>query len=229
LPKSIFITATDTGVGKTTISAALAKILKDKGYSVGYYKPVETGCRQNCSDGEILSKITGQPFDEITLYRFSQPVAPLIAQRIEGKDINLNNIYTHLDKLRSKYDYLIVEGAGGIKVPITEQYGQIYTYTDFIYETGLPVLIVSRAGLGTINHTALTVDVLNFINADIRGIILNGYTGEDISEDTNPEVITQMTGVDILTLCSRSNTPIEECYNGLSGILERIFQISPLL
>ncbi|NPA16516.1 MAG: dethiobiotin synthase [Aquificae bacterium] len=223
MPKSIFVTATDTGVGKTTVSAALAKILKDRGYSVGYYKPVETGCGQVCSDGELLSKITGQPLDEITVYRFTQPVAPFVAQQLEGEEIDINRLYAHLDSLQSKYEYIIVEGAGGLKVPITEQYGQIYTYADFIYETGLPVLIVAQAGLGTINHTALTVDVLNFINAEIRGIILNGYTGEDISEDTNPEVIAQMTGVDILALCSRSDTPVDECYYRLLGVLELIF------
>ncbi|NPA57674.1 MAG: dethiobiotin synthase, partial [Aquificae bacterium] len=193
MSNTIFITATDTSVGKTTVSGALAKILKDKGYSVGYFKPVETGCGQVCPDGETLSRITGQPLEEVVLYSFSNPVAPLVAQQLEGKEIDINRIYTHLDYLQSRYDYLIVEGAGGIKVPITERDGQIYTYLDFVYETGLAVLIVARAGLGTINHTSLTVDVLNYINADIKGIILNGYTGEDVSERTNPEVIYQMT------------------------------------
>jgi len=150
-------------------------------------------------------------------------VAPFVAQRLEGERIDINKIYTHLEYLQTKYDYLIIEGAGGIKVPITEQEGHIYTYADLIYETGIPVIIVSRAGLGTINHTVLTVDTLNLINAQIKGIILNGYTGKDISENTNPDVIAQMTGVNILALCNNSDIPVEECYRRLSRAIWQIF------
>ncbi|WP_457639433.1 dethiobiotin synthase [Persephonella sp.] len=223
MPKSIFITATDTGVGKTTVSAALAKILRDKGFRVGYYKPVETGCIDECTDGKLLSEITGQPVDEITLYRFEAPVAPYVAEKLEDSQIDIELLYAHLDYLKAKYDYLIVEGAGGIRVPITEHFGQIITYADFVYEASLPVLVVARAGLGTINHTVLTVDVLNFINADIKGIIINGYSGRDISEDSNPEVIAEMTGIDILAVCSQSEDPVEECYYRLLGVVDLIF------
>ncbi len=210
LSKAIFITGTDTGVGKTVVAGAVVKLLKSKGYNVGYFKPVETGCSPECSDAKAISQITGQHIDEVVLYQFKNPVAPLVAERLEGNKIDMAKIYFHLDKLRKSYDYLIVEGAGGIKVPITEEDGNIITYLDFVYETFLPVVIVSRAGLGTINHTVLTVDALNLINADIRGIVINGYTGETVSERTNPEVMYEMTGVPVLAVINKMKNPIED-------------------
>lgn len=223
MSKAIFVTATDTGVGKTTVSAALAYILKNKGFSVGYYKPVETGCIPECSDAALLSKITGQNIDEIVLYSFDTPVAPIVAEEVEYKEIQMDKIYSHLEQLRGRYEYLIVEGAGGIKVPITEEDGQIITYLDFVYESSLPVLVVSRAGLGTINHTVLTVDALSSVNADIKGIVLNDYTGENLSEKRNPEIIHLMTGIEILGICSRSHKPVEECISKLEPVIDFIF------
>ena len=223
MSKVIFVTATDTGVGKTTVCAAIAKILKDKGQNVGYFKPVETGCEPICSDASLLSRITGQDIDEIVLYRFRSPVSPFVAQEIEFKEIDAGNILFYLDYLKRRYDFLIVEGAGGIKVPITQDNGKIITFLDLVYEASLPVLIVSRAGLGTINHTVLTVDALNSINAQIKGIIINGFKGEEPSEEKNPEVIQMMTGIDVLTLCYKSEDPINECYKKIEPILYTIF------
>ena len=214
MARTIFITATDTGVGKTTVSSAIAYILKEKGYNVGYFKPVETGCSPDCLDASTLAQITGQPVEEIVLYRFKTPVAPLVAEEIEGVQINLENILSHLDKLISKYDYLIVEGAGGIKVPITRRDGEIFTYLDFVYETKMPVLVVARASLGTINHTTLTIDVLNSINADIIGIVMNGFS-EDKNEFYNPVIIEEMTGVPVIWKCRKSNNPVIECLKNI--------------
>ena len=223
MSKVIFVTATDTGVGKTTISAALAKILKDRGQNVGYYKPVETGCDPVCPDTSILSKITGQDIDEIVLYKFKPPVSPLVAQDFESVKIDIERILFYLDDLKRKYDFLIVEGAGGIKVPITQHEGRIVTYLDIVYEASLPVLIVSRAGLGTINHTVLTVDALNSVNAQIKGIIINGFKGEELSEEKNPEVIQMMTGVDVLAICCESKDPVNECYKKIEPVMDIIF------
>ncbi|WP_297492795.1 dethiobiotin synthase [Persephonella sp.] len=223
MSKVIFITATDTGVGKTTVSAALAKLLKDRGKNIGYFKPVETGCDPVCSDASLLSKITGQALDEIVLYRFSYPVSPFVAQEYEPVEIDMDHILLYLDSLKKKYDFLIVEGAGGIKVPITENEGRIITYLDLVYEASLPVLIVSRAGLGTINHTVLTVDALNSINAQIKGVIMNGYKGSDPSEEKNPEIIHMMTGIDILAVCCQSEDPVGECCKNLEPVLSYIF------
>jgi len=195
--KAIFITGTDTGVGKTYISYLIAKLLLDKNIKVGYFKPVETGCHPECEDGKKLSSLTKQNIDEVVLYKFKDPVAPLVAEREEKKKIDIEKIKKHLENLKQKYDFLIVEGAGGIYVPITESNEKIYTYLDFVKETNLPTLIVARANLGTINHTVLTYKALENISARILGVVLNNASkNPDLAEKTNQEIIRQMLKID---------------------------------
>lgn len=213
---SVFITATDTGVGKTTVSAAICKILKEKGINVGYFKPVETGCNPVPSDAYNLSLITGQPLEEVVLYTFENPVAPYTATLMEGKDIDIQKIIEHYNHLKSKYDFVVVEGAGGLLVPIKKN----YTYLNLIEDLNIPVLIVSRASLGTINHTVLTVKALEGKN--IVGIVMNGFSGKDVSEKTNPYVIEEMTGIKVLAKCSESHNPVDECYNNLKNDIKVI-------
>ncbi|MEN3039691.1 MAG: dethiobiotin synthase, partial [Candidatus Kryptonium sp.] len=117
--QAVFITATDTGVGKTTVSAGLAKVLLNRGLKVGYYKPVETGVEDYPQDGKLLSQITGQPLEEVVLYTYKNPLAPYPASLIEGKEVDIDKIVQHFRYLQSKCDFLIVEGAGGVYVPIT--------------------------------------------------------------------------------------------------------------
>jgi len=194
--KAVFITGTDTGVGKTYVSCLIARFLKGKGINVGYFKPVETGCSPVCEDAEKMSKITKQPIDEIVLFKFKNPVAPFVAEEKENIKISIDKIKKHFEFLNKKYDFLIVEGAGGIMVPITEKNGQIYTYLDFVKELNIPVIIVARANLGTINHTVLTVNALKSINVDIKAVVLNQASeNPDLAEKTNPEIIKQMTGI----------------------------------
>ncbi len=197
MKKVIFITGTDTGVGKTYFSKLLVEYFKNKGFKTGYFKPVETGCNPECEDAKKLSEITGQSIDEVVLYKFRNPAAPLVAEREEGIKINIEKIKEYLERLKKKYDVLIVEGAGGIMVPITQINGGIYTYLDFVKETKLPVIIVSRANLGTINHTVLTVNALKNINAEIEAVILNQASkNPDLAEKTNPQIIKEMTGIE---------------------------------
>lgn len=216
--KVLFITATDTGVGKTTVSAALAKIVKEKDIKVGYFKPVETGVEEYPVDGKLLSDITGQSIDEVVLYKFKNPVAPYPASEIEGVEIDLEKIKQQYEYLKQKYEFLIVEGAGGVYVPITKN----YTYVDMVKEFNLPVLVVSRAKLGTINHTVLTVKALKGVK--IAGIVMNGFDGSDISEETNPRVIYEMTGIPIIAKCFSSKNPVEECYRCLKPAFETIYK-----
>ena len=223
MAKQIFITGTDTGVGKTTVSEALAFILKQKGHSVGYFKPVETGCEKRCEDAYSLSKITNQNLDEILCYSFKEPLAPLVAERLENKKINIEKIKTHFENLKEKYEYLIVEGAGGILVPITEQNGKIYTYLDLLKMFNIPSVIVSRAGLGTINHTTLTVRVMK--DLEIKGIIMNGFSrNPDISQKTNPQIIEEMTKIPVIAKILEGENPFEESIKNLKKIIWKIFE-----
>lgn len=211
---SLFITATDTGVGKTTLSAAICKLLKEKGVNVAYFKPAETGCQPIPQDAYTISKITGQPLEEVVIYTFENPVAPYTATVLEGKEIDIQKIIKHYKYLKTKYDFVIVEGAGGLLVPIKKN----YTYLNLIEDLNIPVLIVSRASLGTINHTALTIRSLE--GKEIVGIVMNGFSGEDISEETNPQIIQEMTGVKVLAKCKKSQQPVEECYSKLMDFVK---------
>ncbi len=225
MKKQIFITGTDTEVGKTTVSEAISFLLKENGYTVGYYKPVETGCEEKCNDAYSLSKITGQELTEILSFSFKNPVAPLVAERIEKKRISIKKIIEDFSFLKIKYDYLIVEGAGGILVPITKENGKIYTYLDLVSLVEIPALVVSRAGLGTINHTVLTVEALKNKNIKIKGIVMNGFSGEnEISENTNPQIVEEMTNVSVIAKILKSQNPFEESVKSLKNVIWEIFK-----
>ncbi len=225
MSKAIFVTATDTGVGKTTVSAAIASILKENGKSVGYFKPVETGCGEGPNDAKLLSEITGQSLDEVVLYTFEYPVSPYMATKMERRKIDVQRIIDHYRKLREKYEYLIVEGAGGVCVPIKREGKDFYTYIELIRDMDIGSLVVARGGLGTINHTCLTVRALKDRNLNVKGVVMNLFTGsdEDVSEMTNSIVIMEMTGVPVLGKCLLSENPIEECRYSIKDSIERLF------
>ena len=196
LKKQVFITGTDTEVGKTFVAKLLAESFISVGYKTGYYKPIETGCDPICSDTFDLIQITGQLYQEALLYQFKTPASPLSADMKERKGIYIDKLVNHYLKMKKKYNVLIVEGAGGLLVPITKKDEKIYTYLDFIKMLKIPVLIVARATLGTINHTALTVRILKEEGVDIKGIILNKYPQKpDWATETNAEIISLMTGI----------------------------------
>jgi dethiobiotin synthetase len=200
--KTVFITGTDTGVGKTYISALLAQIYLDLGYTVGYLKPVETGCDPLCNDTFNITQITGQPFDEALVYSFQEPAAPYAAALKENRSIDISKIKERYDKLRKKYDLVIVEGAGGLLVPITKVEGQLYTYLELVKDLDIPVVVVAKSTIGTINHTALTARCLQERQAKVNGIILNKYPkNPDWAEKTNPDIIKELTKIDkVITL-----------------------------
>jgi dethiobiotin synthetase len=194
--KVVFITGTDTGVGKTFIATQLVKGFQNLNYKVGYFKPIETGCDPICNDVFNVTQLTGQMFDEAIVYSFHEPAAPYSAEQKEKKKIDIQKIKNRFEKLKSKYEFLVVEGAGGLLVPITKQNGKIFTYLDLIKELNTPVIIVARASLGTINHSVLTLRCLQNENIQINGIILNKYPPKpNWVEKTNPDIIKEMGGI----------------------------------
>lgn len=192
--KGIFITGTDTGVGKTFVAVGLITALKKLGYSVCPMKPVETGCRSlngRLVPADALKLICAaevdEPLNSINPYRFRQPVAPAVAAGLEGVVINKQKIFSAYRQLSDKYDITFVEGAGGIMVPIWRN----YLFLDFIKDLKLPVVIVARLGLGTINHTLLSIEAARNRGINVLGVVLNDAlkTGNDISVKTNMQVI----------------------------------------
>ncbi len=214
--RGILVTGTDTGVGKTFITYNIARGLRDKGVKVACFKPVETGVDDVPGDGQMLARATGQDIDEVVLYRAKKPLAPYSAM-LEGElIISIEKIVERYRELRDKNDVVLVEGAGGIAVPIVKG----YTYADLAKDLDTEVLIVARAVLGTINHSVLTVEYARKRGLKLTGLILNMYTGKDPSEKTNPEVIYQMTGLKPLIIRKYENMEIEG--HELSALLDLI-------
>ena len=170
----IFITGTDTGVGKTLVSAALALYLKKQGLTVGVMKPIEAGTapsKEAQSDATRLRSIieSDEPLGAIRPYAFELPVAPLAAAQKEGQAINLETIKKIYRLLSARYDSMIVEGVGGVRVPIAPK----STVADLIKSLHLPVIVVGRSGLGGINHALLTIEALQRNRIPIVALVLN--------------------------------------------------------
>ena len=150
------------------------------------------------ADTNKLIKASGvnEPIDLINPYRLKHPLAPSVAADIEGVKIERRKILSAHSRLSKKYDITIVEGAGGIMVPIYKK----YLFLDLAKDLGLPVVIVSRPGLGTINHTLLTIEALKNKGLDISGVIINysEISRKGLSEKTNPEVIEKLGGMTVL-------------------------------
>jgi len=200
--KGLFITGTDTGVGKTYVAAGLVTALRRRGVNVGVMKPAETGCSMRFGqlipkDAQRLIKAAGVR-DSLALvnpYRFRKPLAPFVAAGLERKQVNMREIINAYHTLSTRHEFMIVEGAGGIMVPLSRS----ATYLDLAYSIGIPVLIVARPGLGTINHTLLTVSALRERNIPIAGIMIN-YAKDwktGLAEQTSPELIEKMSNVKI--------------------------------
>jgi dethiobiotin synthetase len=208
MPKGFFITGTDTGVGKTVITAALIRTAGIIGLRVCGMKPIETGCQKSehrskegillPSDGMFLREMAGmqEPLDLVTPVRFENPLSPLSASGIEGRTIDLEKIKKAFTCLAENYDAVIVEGIGGLLVPIKRDYFVLDLARDF----GLPLIVVSSPGLGTINHSMLTVRLATQEGLTVAGIIMNySRTPEgNLAERTNPEAIEQVSPVPLI-------------------------------
>ncbi len=200
--RGVFITGTDTGVGKTVIAGAIVRVLKRKGLKVGVMKPVETGCSREGdvlipSDGEFLRYMADLDIsiNEITPYRFEAPVAPLVASEIEGRYIDPEVIFRAYKRFSREYDFVVVEGIGGLMVPVKED----LFVADLVGYIGIPLLVVSVNRLGTLNHTFLTVESALSRGLDLRGVVINETAqGGDISVDSNISVIKRLINVPVV-------------------------------
>ena len=200
--KGLFITGTDTGVGKTLVTGGLAACFRESGIPIGVMKPAETGCRLRggeriASDARFLQYMsgTGDRQEQIVPYRFRSPLAPQVAAEREGVRIRLSRIVSLYEEISSRHSVTLVEGAGGLLVPYTRTARTL----EIIVRLKLPVLVVSRTGLGTLNHTLLTLESLARSGVRILGMVLNNVEGSrGIAEQTNPGALRHWTKVPIL-------------------------------
>jgi dethiobiotin synthetase len=232
LSRGIFITGTDTGVGKTIVSAAIIRAMMRRGIRVGAMKPIETGCKKTGdrgqktedrlipSDGVFLKEMAemDDPIDLVTPIRFEQPLAPMVASDMELTPLErdfltglrvkslefgvqaMKKVFNAYEKLSEKYDFLVVEGVGGLLVPILKRQRakgkkqEVYFVVDLIKDLKLPVVVVARPTLGTINHTLLTVNHALKEGIDVLGVIINCHNPPEgsIAEKTNPDVLREL-------------------------------------
>jgi dethiobiotin synthetase len=219
---NIFITGTDTDVGKTVVTAGLAASVKSMGYSVGVFKPVQSGAPK--INGEFVSpdlefvKTVDAGILTHASYNFKEPVAPSLAAILDGVDIDIDKIIEDYKELERKCDFVIVEGAGGLLAPIKGK----FLMRDLAKSLDLPLLIVARPDLGTINHTLLTIEAAKSHNIKIAGIIISGVAKNAIPPAKNAtifaknafDIIEYISGEKILGILPK----IEDLSNNPAGL-----------
>ncbi len=242
---SIFVTATDTGIGKTYVTALLLRELRRRGIRAAAFKPISCG-EGGRNDARIYHELmNGEvPLDVVNPIYLRHPLAPSVAAKLERRRMNLQPVFRAYSLLTTHYSLVLVEGAGGLMVPILPRchsersetaVGRLscdgkslsfrgealplrklrasahsaqgdkakkdrpYFVADLALELGLPLLIVSRLGLGTINHTLLTVRQAQAMGLKVKGIVLNDTTGQrGLAEKTNVTAIPELCGVPLL-------------------------------
>ncbi len=198
IPPGLFVTGTDTGVGKTVVACALAEQLRARGVDVGVMKPIETGVgSQGPLDAIALLEAADvrDPLDLICPVRLALPAAPSVAAEAEHREIDLAAIRTAFDTLRSRHECVIVEGAGGLLVPITNS----LTMADLARDRGLPLIVVARGRLGTVNHTLLTLEVAAGRGLAVAGVVIShGPIPLSSADAANLAVLRKLLGARLL-------------------------------
>lgn len=203
-----FITGTDTGVGKTVVTAGLLALLKNAGVDVIAFKPVQSGAPRVdgvpvSPDAAFYLKASGikGALSHYNVYCLEPPLSPHLAARTSGMAIEPKSILDRCRKLMANHRLLLVEGAGGLCVPLT---GPGYTVADLAFDLSLPLLVVARPGLGTINHTVLTIKYALMSGLTVAGFIFNGLESRPgVLEKDNAAMIQSITGVPLLGMLPR--------------------------
>lgn len=198
--KGIFVTGTDTNVGKTFVTAGLAAIFSAKlSRNVSIWKPVQSGALPGNpeSDSYRLRMGSGvnQSEDDIATHSFAAPLAPWIAARNEGKEIDFTALVDEGKKRLSRSKFLFVEGAGGLAVPLSDS----ETIATLAQQLQLPIIIVARTGLGTVNHTLMTISYARQMGLLVLGVIMNNYRSNEESDlADNAMMIERLCGVPVI-------------------------------
>ena len=224
----LFITGTDTGVGKTVVAGAIAAWFRRQGRRVAVLKPIATGCERRreglvSTDAEFLAHCadTPHPLDLVCPQRYVDPLAPAVAAERAGQPVDWAAVQRSIDLMARDSDVFIVEGVGGAMVPLDER----HTVLDLAAWLGLPSVVVARAGLGTINHTLLTVEAMRKVGP-VAGVVINRYPAENagVAEETNPRMISRWGRIPVL--CIVPDEPVVETAAalpaGISAAIEAV-------
>jgi dethiobiotin synthetase len=201
----LFVTGTDTDVGKTVIAGAIAHWFYQRGKSVSVLKPAATGCVRRreglvSEDAEFLAVCsqTRHPLDLICPQRYAEPLAPSVAARRAGQPLDWDAISRSIRLISPGSDVMIVEGAGGVMAPMDDK----YLAMDVAKMLAIPTIVVARPALGTINHTLMSVRVLQQAGVRVAGVVINRYPAESpgVPDETNPREIERWAKVPVLAI-----------------------------
>lgn len=192
---NISVVGTDTGVGKTIITAALVGALRERGYDVRAVKPVQTGFPPD-DDAAVIGSVCGDSEAATCLRYFEEPLAPAVAADRAGIDLSYATLRHETADALDETAVGVVEGIGGLCVPLADGREVV----DLVADLGGSAVVVARSGLGTLNHTALTLEALSRRDVPVLGVVLNEYENETTAERSNPDVLRSMTDAPVLTM-----------------------------
>ncbi len=215
MSKNIFITATGTDIGKTYVSALIVKKMRESGFNCGYFKPVLSGVAEK--DGKLIESDCNYVVntaeipttaDDCVAYWWKEAVSPHLAAKRADMEIDTSKIKTEFERKNKEFDYLLVEGAGGITCPLRLENNEKYLLKDLIKELNAPIIIVADGGLGTINSTLLTVEYARANNIKIAGIILNNFDKDSFMQQDNLKQVEYLTGIKVVATVAKNQDEI---------------------
>ena len=225
--KGIFVTGTGTDVGKTYVTGLIIKKIKENGMTPGYFKAAMSGNERE-EDGTLIpgdalwvKNVSGisQSVEEMCPYVYEHAYSPHLASRLEGNHVEMAVVLDNYRKVKEKYDYITVEGSGGILCPICFDEAKIQL-EDVVSELGLSSILIADAGLGTINSVVLTAEYMKAHHLPLKGIIFNHYHPGDVMEDDNIFMCEYMTGLPTLAKVQDGDTELKMDVEALAGLYE---------
>jgi len=223
----LFVTGTDTGVGKTVIAGAIANWFYRHQKRVAVLKPVATGCVRRreglvSEDAEFLAVCsrTRHPLDLICPCRYAEPLAPSVAAKRADQPLDWQAIQRSIRIMSQDSDVMIVEGAGGVMVPLDDK----HLVLDAARMLNVPAIVVARAALGTINHSVLTVRALQAANVRVAGVVINQYPAElpGVAEETSPREIEKWAKVPVLCIVPQETIADATLPKGIVGAIDLV-------
>ena len=224
--KAIFITGTGTDVGKTYVTALIVKKLRQAGKNAGYYKAAISGAEKGAAGGLLpgdalyVNEVAGigETTENLVSYVYEEAVSPHLAAKLNRCPIDFDRVETAFRRAKEKYDYLTVEGSGGIICPLRWDETQHVILDDLVVRLRLGAIVVADAGLGTINAAVLTIEHLKLRHIPVAGVILNRYHPGDVMEEDNRRMITEITGVPVIACVKPEDSVLDIDPEVLAGL-----------
>lgn len=228
MKKALFITGTGTDIGKTYVTGLIVKKLRDAGLNAGYYKAALSGAEPDANgtlqpgDAIYVNRVAniGEKTENLVSYVYKEAVSLHLAAKINDQPIDFAKVTADFKRALAKYDYLTMEGSGGIICPLRWDNQQHVILDDLVKKLDLGVLIIADAGLGTINAAVLTIEHLKSRNIPIKGIIFNNYIPHDLMQDDNERMIEEMTGIKVLAKVKKGDTELNMAVSCLQSLYE---------